>query len=204
MGLCGLCCSRCSLDSAACCSRTFSRLRSLRSSPVRNRSVFVCVLPRVVTLSGSAGIRSSTVFTILTLNSFLHLILDACETKWANGVHFLAPFSWTLTNWRLFWPESFPTYLLTALGLAFCLWQWKVSTSSPLDICFRAKPKHILVAVLLLFYLTAPAFLKDGPYRADNHFVRTMKERSDRPDRYVEFDRPYCRSRGRDAVIYTL
>jgi hypothetical protein len=143
------------------------------------------------------------VFAVLTLNSFLHLVLDACETKWANGVHFLAPFSWTLTNWRLFWPESFPTYLLTALGLAFCLWQWNASTSSPPDICFRAKPRHILAAVLLLFYLTAPAFLKDGPYRADNHFVRTMRERSDRPDRYVEFDRPYCRGQGREAVIYS-
>jgi hypothetical protein len=167
---------------------------------VQSSFVFCVVLSLTLALLASDPRR---VFTILTLNSFLHLIPDACETKWGNGVHFLAPFSWTLTNWRLFWPESFPTYLLTALGLAFCLWQWKVSTTSPLDICFRAKPKHILAAVLFLFYLTAPAFLKDGPYRADNHFVRTMRERSDRPNRYVEFDRQYCRSQGRDAVIYS-
>jgi hypothetical protein len=166
---------------------------------VQSSFVFCIVLSLTLALLASNPRR---VFTILTLNSFLHLILDACETKWANGVHFLAPFSWTLTNWRLFWPESFPTYVLTALGLAFCLWQWKVSTSS-FDICFRAKPKHILLAVLLLFYLTAPAVFSDGPYRADNHFLRTMKERSDRTNRYVEFDRPYCHSRGRDAVIYS-
>jgi len=166
---------------------------------VQSSFVFCVVLSLTLTLLAS---DPRGVFTILTLNSFLHLVLDACETKWANGVHFFAPFSWKLTNWRLFWPESFPIYLLTALGLAFCLWQWKASTSTQFKICFRTQPKHIALAVLLLFYLTAPALLMDGPYRADNHFVRTMKEKSDRTDRYVEFDRPYCHTRGHDRVIY--
>ena len=54
---------------------------------------------------------------------------------------------------------------------------------------------------MLASYVSLPVFLKDGPYRADNHFVRTLKEKRDRANRYVEFDRVYCRSRGDDAVI---
>ena len=58
------------------------------------------------------------VFRILALNSLLHLLLDACRTKWGNGVHLFAPVSWKLTNFGLFWPESPVTVVLTVGGLA--------------------------------------------------------------------------------------
>ena len=35
--------------------------------------------------------RASEVFNVLALNACLHLLLDACETKWANGVHLFCP-----------------------------------------------------------------------------------------------------------------
>jgi hypothetical protein len=60
-------------------------------------------------------------WAILGGNAVLHLILDAMQTKWGNGVHFLVPFSWDLTNWGLFWPESAVTYGLTAFGLGYIL-----------------------------------------------------------------------------------
>ncbi len=58
-------------------------------------------------------------FAILGFNSFLHLFFDACQTKWANGVHFLAPFNWHLTNFGFVWPESFLTYILTIFGISY-------------------------------------------------------------------------------------
>ncbi len=75
----------------------------------------------------SAGIalfspRPTLVFRILALNVILHLLLDASQIKWANGVHFFAPFSWTLHNWGWFWPESLTTILCTVLGVIYLLW----------------------------------------------------------------------------------
>jgi hypothetical protein len=63
--------------------------------------------------------RFRKVFIILVINSLLHLFLDALQTKFANGVQFFVPFSWKMTNLELFWPESLPTYLLTAFGLIY-------------------------------------------------------------------------------------
>ena len=36
------------------------------------------------------------VASVLGLNALLHLLLDATEQKWGNGVHLLAPFSWRM------------------------------------------------------------------------------------------------------------
>ena len=62
--------------------------------------------------------RPRRVFVILAASAALHLLLDALQTKWANGVHLAAPFSWQLWNAGLFWPESPISLGLSALGLA--------------------------------------------------------------------------------------
>ena len=62
---------------------------------------------------------------ILSINSLLHLLLDATQIKWANGVHFFAPFNWQLANFNLFWPESIPTYILTFFGLIYFAINWR-------------------------------------------------------------------------------
>ena len=38
---------------------------------------------------------------VLAFNALLHLLLDACEVKWGNGVHLFAPFSWRMTSFDL-------------------------------------------------------------------------------------------------------
>src|SRR5688500_1748825 len=52
-------------------------------------------------------------FCILVLNVVVHLLLDASQTKWASGVLFFVPLTWTLHNWGWFWPESLITVLCT-------------------------------------------------------------------------------------------
>ena len=68
---------------------------------------------------------SKRIFLLLGFNCLLHLLLDATQTKWANGIHLLAPFSWQLINFNFYWPEQLPSLLLTLIGLIlFPIFAW--------------------------------------------------------------------------------
>jgi len=129
------------------------------------------------------------IFAVLALNSFLHLLLDACETKWANGVHLLAPISWKLWNLALFWPESLPTSLLTFLGLAYVICNWQHAVETPVNFSSRGFWKRFLALALITAYFVLPLILKSGPELADNHSIITLREVNARTGRHVEFDR---------------
>jgi len=128
------------------------------------------------------------IFLILSLGVFLHLLLDSLQIKWANGVHFLAPFSWKMTSFNLFWPENIITYILIITGVIFYIINWKKSVHSPLNLAFSFKRAFLFISVLLV-YLILPLFLFSGPLSQDNHFISTIKNTSERTGKYVEFDR---------------
>ena len=50
--------------------------------------------------------RPVQTFAILALGVVLHLLLDATQTKWANGVLLFAPFSWDLLNFCLLYTSD--------------------------------------------------------------------------------------------------
>ena len=160
---------------------------ALRLYFIAQASLFVTLLLCWALATISAHPRR--IFAILALNVFLHLFLDTLQTKWANGVHFLAPFSWDLLNFELFWPESLPTYILTLLGLGYVGLAWRKGTRTPFRIPPLSSTRKILCLLCLATYIIFPVFLLDGPLRADNHFVRTIRETSERPGKHVEFDR---------------
>jgi len=54
-------------------------------------------------------------FSILYGVSWVHLLLDASQTRFGNGVLFLYPLSMRETSWHLFWPES-PVNHALAIG----------------------------------------------------------------------------------------
>ena len=146
-------------------------------------------------LCGALAVLSTSpkkVFVILALNSLLHLVLDALQTKWGNGVLLFAPFSWAQLNFGWFWPESLPTYMLTLLGLGYVLWAWKrVINESPLlpDCSSR---KIILALGLFGLYFTLPMGLLDGPRMENTSFNTTLQEKHTRMGQEIEFDRrPY-------------
>lgn len=154
-------------------------------------SLFFCLL-----LSSALASLTShfwKTFSILGLNSFLHLFLDACETKWGNGVHLLAPIDWKMINFGFFWPESLPIYLLTLAGLVFIAVNWRQSLKKPADI--RLTPHGMFISIsLFAAYLSLPFLMFNSLERADSHFLKTMNPqlRHERPGHYVEFDRvPY-------------
>lgn len=131
-------------------------------------------------------------FAILALGAVLHLLLDASETKWANGVHLLAPFSWNLLNFELFWPESLVTHALTALGLGYTVWiawSWRGATPFEVRPLLVTPARAGLAGAVLAVYLAAPLGLMRYPEAANNHFIATLRDRDERTGSYVEFDR---------------
>jgi len=159
----------------------------VRLYAVAQSSLFVCaVLCGALALVATA--RRIT-FVVLFANSLLHLLLDALQKKFANGVHVLAPLSWKLTNFGLFWPESPVTVFLTLLGPAVLLYWYLHPSAAAVGLSFESRGRVIAASLLLVAYFALPLPLMHGAYAADNHSVRTLSEPGDRSGRAVEFDR---------------
>ncbi len=150
-------------------------------------SLIFCLL--IAAAFAACTVQPWKVFSILSLNSLLHLLLDAMQTKWANGVHFFAPVSWELLNFGWFWPESLPTYVLTALGLLVLLWKWRETITKPPNLSFSFGQRSLLAIILLFGYMLLPLIALEGPEAANAHFIKTLKDRENRAGRLIEFDR---------------
>lgn len=174
----------------------------LRLYSIVQASLFVSLL-----LGGAFSLlakRPGRIFVILALGSLLHLLLDALEIKWANGVHLLAPLDWRLLNVGLFWPESLPAFLLTGFGLGYVVVRWREATTRSPELVLR--PLRCLAAALLLvLYFALPLALLAGPERADNHFVRTLRQRALRSGKPLELHAAdYLRSSSGARVVQTM
>lgn len=164
----------------------------LRFYAIAQASLFCCLL-----LAGALSLMagdSRGLFRLLALNAFLHLFLDALQTKWANGVHFFAPFNWQAISFGLFWPEDLVSLFLTLLGVLALIYFGFQDRNR--QIVFTAPPPRLGAAFLLLAaYLILPVVFSYGPRQEDDHFAATLRMKDQRPGRYVELDRvPYSRS----------
>ena len=133
--------------------------------------------------------RTGFVFLILFLNSLFHLLLDACQKKWGNGVNLLAPFSWHTSNFAFFWPEDSINYVLLAAGIIVCIVYGPKAVKNDL---FLQKPDKIKVTCLtfaLIVYILGPVFFIDAAYNADIHFSRTIIDKSQQATKRIEIDR---------------
>ena len=63
------------------------------------------------------------VLAVLGTGALLHLLLDATELKFGNGVHLAAPFSWRMTSFDLLPGESLVYLVLTAAGALLLAWE---------------------------------------------------------------------------------
>lgn len=148
--------------------------------------------------------RPRVIFSVLAINSLLHLILDACETKWGNGVHLFAPFSWQLSNFGLVWPESMSIRLLTILGLIYSIWVIRYAPGRSVNVYF-GHPRRIVIALLLLgVYFLAPFLLMHGPDDTYNHSVKTLREKAERTGKQVSMDRNYFTKDESGDVVRTF
>lgn len=138
---------------------------------------------------------------LLSGNAVLHLVFDAMQTKWGNGVHFWAPLSWDLTNWGLFWPESPVTYCLTALGLGVILWYWRSSLREPPDLAWTSPARWGGGLAVVAGYFAFPFLLLQAPIEADTHYLKTLQKSEKRVGHSVAFDREQYLETQKGAVI---
>lgn len=128
------------------------------------------------------------VFGILGLNALLHLLLDATEVKWGNGVHLLAPFSWRMTRFDLINGESLLVLALTVLGAVLVVWE--IARWRPPAIRLDLRPRRLALAMALVAaYLFLPLVFLGGVEASDSYSVKTLREVSARPGRTVGLDR---------------
>jgi membrane-bound metal-dependent hydrolase YbcI (DUF457 family) len=128
------------------------------------------------------------VLAVLGTGALLHLLLDATELKFGNGVHLAAPFSWRMTCFDLLPGES-PVYLVLAAAGALLV-AWEIARNRPPTPGFEWRPSRLVAsAALLAAYLVFPLpFL--GPIEASGSYsVRTLREVEARPGRTVSLDR---------------
>jgi hypothetical protein len=142
------------------------------------------------------------VFVILAVNSLVHLLLDAVEIKWGNGVHLFAPLDWHLLNFGLIWPDSLPVTILSIMGLLFCIWVLANPPSRPIHLLPGNSLRLFSALALVSVYSVAPIALMNGPYSTDANSIATLKERDSRIGKEILMDREtYLRGEEKDTVI---
>jgi len=173
---------------------------ALRLYAVFQASLFSCT---VLALFFSLLTRKTVfIFLLLSGNSLLHLLLDACQIKWGNGVNLLLPFSWQLTNFAFFWPEDLPSYLLTALGFVVLVCWWPQAIKSDLFLQKPDSRKRIAMVCLLICYLFAPLLFIGPAYNADMHYSQTISDKKKRAGKTVEIDRAYYDTQTQSLAAY--
>ena len=144
------------------------------------------VLSAALALVSAAPVR---VVAILASGSLIHLLLDACEIKWGNGVHLFAPWSWTLVNYGFVWPEHTLIAALSLVGLIYGLWALLRAPAHRVGLDFSSPARLAAALGLAVLYLLAPVAVLSDLAAADSHGVRTLLERSQRTGRALGLDR---------------
>jgi len=130
------------------------------------------------------------VFAWLGCNALLHLLLDATEIKFGNGVHLLAPVSWRMTSFDLLPGES-PVYLLLTIGGALLV-LWDIARRSDTAVRWERRPRRwALAAALAAAYLAAPLPFLGRIEASDSYSVKTLRAKDARTGRRVSLDRAH-------------
>jgi membrane-bound metal-dependent hydrolase YbcI (DUF457 family) len=174
----------------------------LRAYAVAQSSLFLSLF--LCAAIAAIALQWRKVFAVLALGAVLHLVLDALQTKWANGVHFFAPLSWKLVNFGFFWPESAVTLALAVGGIVYFAWAWRRRRQAALALA-PLEPRRLFVfSVLTVAYLALPLALREAVVESDSHFLKTLRDTSARAGRYVEFDRVGVLRRDETLYVQTF
>lgn len=162
-------------------------LYDIRAYCIAQSSLWICIF-LCLAFTFLAKQRGK-VFLILIIGCLLHLLIDALQIKWANGVQLFAPFDWQLFRLDLFWPESIGTYLLTTVGLIYFIANFGKAIQTNCNE-FHVSLKNIGISVFFaLIWFTLPLVFISSVYEANNHFISTLKDSDNRAGKYIEIDR---------------
>ena len=147
--------------------------------------------------------NSVKIFSILALNSLIHLLLDSLQIKWGNGVNIISPVNWQMFHLDLFWPEYLGTTLFSVVGFIYLIFNWKkLSAGKPLDISVNTT-KRCMGGLLILAYFITPLYFTDQLEEADPYFIHTMKDVNKRPGKPIKLDRADYFAGTKDVKIYS-
>lgn len=147
--------------------------------------IFCLIMSLALAMVSAYWLRT---FIVLGLNCLFHLLLDAAETKWGNGVHFFAPFDWQPINFGAFWPESFPIYILSLFGLIYFVLNWRKCFSSPTKLTFKPHKRISVLVFSITAYFILPFFLLNSAEAENNHYVKTLRSSQPRQGSTIELD----------------
>ncbi|MFK7816037.1 MAG: hypothetical protein AB8B92_06835 [Gammaproteobacteria bacterium] len=162
-------------------------LYDLRAYCIAQSSLLLCVF--LCAALAMLAKQRSKVFIILVIGCLLHLLLDAVQTKWANGVLLFAPFDWNLLRFDFFWPESLGTYLITAAGLLYFIFNIRKTIQLNCQEFKLTLMTLSISVVFLLIWLTSPLAYMQSVFSADNHYISTLKDFNNRTGKEIEIDR---------------
>lgn len=177
------------------------------ASGVQSSLAFCLLLAGAIALVASKPART---FALLAAMSLLHLLLDAAEIKWANGIHLLAPLDWRLTNYGVVWPDHPLVLGLTGVCAGIVVLSWRSALRSPAAAEAAPGPtagaralRWTAAAALLAAYVLAAPRLVPAAVAADTYFAGTLREVASRPGRAIAMDRAPCVPAGEGAVRLT-
>lgn len=130
-------------------------------------------------------------FGVLAVGAVVHLLLDASQTKWGNGVILFAPVDWSVWTAALYWPEDWPTAVLSASGAAGVLLAGVVAwqAGGPRPWRWPRGRAWAAATALALVYALGPFLLMGQAERSDPHFLATLRAVEARAGKPVAFDR---------------
>ena len=147
----------------------------------------VTATPRVVAL-------------VLGANALLHLLLDATEVKFGNGVHLAAPLSWRMTSFDLVTGESVLYLVLAAAGALLVAWELTRPRNA---VGFVLTPPRLAAsAVFFAAYIVFPLPFLGAIQASDSYSVKTLREVDARAGRAVKLDRTAFHATPEGGVVH--
>lgn len=150
--------------------------------------VFCLLLSATLSQFGTQKLR---VFLILAVNCALHLILDALQIKWGNGVHLISPLSWQMFHLGLSWPEHPATILITVTGFLFFLYNWNKLLPHRTSVELARGVRSSWTILFLLLYLLGPLYFLPELEKDDVYYIHTLRQSEARPGKSIAFDRAH-------------
>lgn len=162
-------------------------LYDLRAYRIAQPSLLICIF--LCMSFALLAKQRNKVFIILIISCSLHLLLDAVQIKWTNGVQLFAPINWSLLRFDFFWPESLGSYLLTGAGLLYLVINIRMSIQPNCNEFMSSMKFLSLSGVMLLAWLVLPIAYIPSVYAANNHYIDTLKNVQHSVGKKIEIDR---------------
>ncbi|MFD2740012.1 hypothetical protein ACFSUD_10560 [Sulfitobacter aestuarii] len=133
--------------------------------------------------------RPGRVFVVLAFGSLVHLLLDASQIKWGNGIVLFAPFDWRVVNFGFYWPEHLTSYLLTAFGFGYAMLVFLRNDASAWRMSRPGTGKSSAALFCLILWGAAPLAFMSAAERANVHDTQVLRQKEARIGREIAFDR---------------